>query len=54
MRLVHGLPGEAWMRRGTASGFSVTARGVAFLVAGHESYHSRILRERYLKVTQIR
>jgi hypothetical protein len=54
MRLVRGLPGEAWMRRGTASGFSVTARGVAFLVAGHESYHSRILRERYLKVTQIK
>ena len=51
LRLVRGLPAEAWMRRGTASGFSVTARGVAFLLAGHEAYHWRILRERYLKTT---
>ena len=56
MRLVrslsaNALSANAWMSRGTYSGFSVTARGVGFLIAGHEAYHSRILRERYMKVT---
>ena len=51
MRLVRSLSAKAWMSRGTTSGFSVTARGVGFLLAGHEAYHSRILRERYMKVT---
>jgi hypothetical protein len=53
MRLIRGVPEAAWMRRGTTSGYSVTARGLAFQLAGHESYHARILRERYLKVTTL-
>lgn len=39
---------EAWLRRGTANGYSVTARGLAFHIAGHELHHLRILREKYL------
>ena len=39
---------ESWLRRGTANGFSVTARGLAFQIAGHELHHLGILRERYL------
>ena len=48
LRLLRGLPAEAWDRRGTASGFSVTVRGMAFVAAGHELHHAAILRERYL------
>jgi uncharacterized damage-inducible protein DinB len=47
--LFQGLPQEAWLRRGTVSGFSVTVRGLAFAAAGHELHHRRILREKYLR-----
>lgn len=46
--LLEGLTAEAWTQRGTVSNRSVTARGMAFLAAGHEAYHHAILRERYL------
>lgn len=46
--LFAGLPPDAWLRRGTANGFSVTTRGLAFLVAGHELHHRRVLEEKYL------
>ncbi len=39
---------EAWRRRGIANGFPVSARGLAFHIAGHELHHLRILREKYL------
>jgi hypothetical protein len=48
IRLLRSLPAEAWMRRGTVSGFSVTTRGLAFVLAGHEKHHARILREKYV------
>jgi hypothetical protein len=42
------LPADAWMRRGTASGFEFTVRALAYIAAGHVTHHVRILRERYL------
>ena len=39
---------EAVARRGVASNFEVTARALAWIVAGHEAHHVRVLRERYL------
>lgn len=42
------LPAEAWMRRGTASGFEFTVRALAYIAAGHVIHHVRILNERYL------
>lgn len=45
--LLRGLPAEAWGRWGTASGNRVTARALAWIIAGHELYHERIYRERY-------
>ena len=42
------LPGDAWMRRGVASGNPFTVRALAYISAGHVSHHVRILRERYL------
>lgn len=42
------LAEEAWMRQGTANGAPVSVRALAYITAGHELHHRRILRERYL------
>lgn len=47
MALVHSLPSEAWTRRGTASNNPVSVRGLAYIIAGHELHHRRILEEKY-------
>lgn len=41
------LPDAAWSRKGTANGFPVTVRGLAWVIAGHERHHLNVLRERY-------
>ncbi|MBI2072112.1 MAG: DinB family protein [Gemmatimonadetes bacterium] len=46
--LFRALPAEAWPRRGTANSYSVTVRALAWIIAGHEQHHLRVLRERYL------
>jgi hypothetical protein len=43
-----GLPGEAWTRRGIASGNPFTVRALAYIAAGHVTHHARIVQERYL------
>jgi hypothetical protein len=45
--LFEGLSAEAWVRRGIVNGYSASARGLAFHIAGHELRHVRALRERY-------
>jgi hypothetical protein len=45
--LMQNLPDEAWDRRGTANGNSVTVRALAWIIAGHESHHLNVLRTRY-------
>ncbi len=47
--LFRAMTDEESRRVGTASNASVTARGLAYIAAGHERHHTRILRERYLK-----
>ena len=42
------LPADAWARRGVASGNPFTVRALAYVVAGHVTHHTKILRERYL------
>jgi hypothetical protein len=42
------LDAEAWTRRGTANDSQASVRALAFIIAGHEAHHVRILRERYL------
>jgi hypothetical protein len=42
------LDETAWMRRGTADNKSITVRALAYIVAGHELHHRKIVRERYL------
>ncbi len=46
--LLRPLDGEALERAGVASGTPVTVRALAWIIAGHETHHRRILRERYL------
>ncbi len=46
--LFQNLPQQAWLRQGIANKYSVTVRGLAFLAAGHELHHVKILREKYL------
>jgi len=45
--LVQSLPQEAWTRIGTASDNPVSARALAYIIAGHEMHHRRILDEKY-------
>jgi DinB superfamily len=46
--LYYHLDEDALTRRGSASGFIVSVRAMAFVMAGHVAHHERILRERYL------
>ena len=46
------LSAEAWMRRGIASGNPVSVRAVAYIIAGHELHHRRVLQEKYLSAAQ--
>lgn len=46
--LYYHLDADALGRRGTASGFVVSVRAMAFVIAGHVAHHDRVLRERYL------
>jgi uncharacterized damage-inducible protein DinB len=39
---------DQWLRRGTANNNEVTARALAYIIAGHELHHVGILRTRYL------
>jgi hypothetical protein len=41
------LPEEAWSRRGIASEKDVTVRALAWIIAGHERHHMKVLREKY-------
>lgn len=39
---------EAWNRTGIASGYLVSVRALAYIIAGHERHHMTVIRERYL------
>jgi hypothetical protein len=45
--LFEGFDEVALSRSGTANGLLVTARALAWIVAGHERHHVEVLRERY-------
>lgn len=46
--LFENLDGEAWQRTGMASGYPVSVRALAYIIAGHEHHHIGMIRERYL------
>ena len=47
LSLVRTLDTESGARRGTASGKSITARALVWIIAGHMAHHTAVLRERY-------
>ena len=47
IHLLDQLDDEAWARRGTANGAAVSVRALAYIIAGHELHHRRILTEKY-------
>lgn len=48
LTLLRGLNAEEAARTGTASGWPVSVRALAWIMAGHVIHHTNILRERYL------
>jgi len=46
--LLSGLDEEAWQKRGIANSKEITVRALAYVIAGHELHHRRILEEKYL------
>jgi DinB superfamily len=49
LSLFRNLDEPAWTRRGVANKNEVTVRALAYIIAGHELHHRRILEEKYLK-----
>ena len=45
--LLRNLDETAWPRRGVANNNEVSVRALAYIVAGHELHHRRILEEKY-------
>jgi hypothetical protein len=52
LALLTQLPNAAWERRGTASDNPVSVLALAYIMAGHELHHVKILREKYLGAKQ--
>lgn len=48
LQLFRSLNEAAWKQIGTASDNPISARALAYIIAGHELYHQEILRDRYL------
>ena len=48
LHLLRNLTDDAWKQVGTASDNPISARALAYIIAGHTLYHQEILRERYL------
>ena len=50
LALVDSISPEGWLRTGTASGHTISARALAYICTGHERHHLKIIKERYLAV----
>jgi DinB superfamily len=47
--LFRNLGEAAWSRRGVANKLEITVRALAYVIAGHELHHRRILEDKYLR-----
>jgi hypothetical protein len=45
--LFRNLDDAAWVRRGVANKAEVSVRAIAYIIAGHELHHRKILQEKY-------
>ncbi|MEO5929201.1 MAG: DinB family protein [Candidatus Kapaibacterium sp.] len=48
IHLFRHMDDEGWKRGGVASGYPVTVRALARIIAGHEIHHREVIRDRYL------
>ncbi|HEX8098142.1 MAG TPA: DinB family protein [Pyrinomonadaceae bacterium] len=48
LSMLRGFNEEAWARRGVANDNEVSVRAIAYIMAGHEAHHVKIIRTRYL------
>jgi uncharacterized damage-inducible protein DinB len=46
--MIRGFNADDWTRVGTVSGNTLTVRAAAFVIAGHERHHMKLVREKYL------
>jgi hypothetical protein len=47
LTLLRGLDETAWARRGVANNNETSVRAIAYIIAGHELHHQKILQEQY-------
>jgi uncharacterized damage-inducible protein DinB len=52
LSLLRNLDEAAWMRRGIANKNEVSVRALAYIIAGHELHHRRILEEKYFAASR--
>jgi len=52
LSLLRNLDEAAWLRRGVANKNEVSVRALAYVIAGHELHHRRILEQKYFAVGQ--
>lgn len=48
LTLLQTIADSAWSRQGNVSTFDITARGLAYVIAGHAEHHVSVVQERYL------
>ena len=48
LALIRGLDEGCFLRTGTCNGKAISARALAWIIAGHEHHHMTVLKERYL------
>lgn len=46
--LIQNTPAGAWETIGNANGLEITTRAIAYIIAGHQIHHCKIMTERYL------
>lgn len=49
VHMFRNMDADAMSRRGSANGAEITVRALAWIMAGHETHHMQVLREKYLK-----
>ncbi len=52
LSLLRNLDEAAWTRRGIANKNEVSVRALAYIIAGHELHHRRILEEKYFAASR--
>lgn len=48
LSLLKGLSEEAWNRKGFANNGEISVRALAYIIAGHELHHIKIIKNKYL------